>query len=905
MSVGKETWGRLSPLLDELLDLPDDEREARLAALRLADPALAAAVASMLGHLPAIERGDFMAEPALPRTDGLAGQAIGPYTLVREIGQGGMGTVWLARRNDGRYEGEVAIKFLRSGLFGQGDAARFEREGSILARLSHPHIARLLDAGVTDAGKQPYLVLEYIAGEPIDAYCKRLALPVAARLRLMLDVLAAVAHAHNRLILHRDLKPSNIFVNQAGEVKLLDFGIAKLLDDTGAGGQTALTQRAGNAFTPEFAAPEQLQGGDVTTATDVYALGVLMYLLLGGEHPTAAPTGAPLDRMRSVIETVPKRLSEAVLRRGGPTARFSPESRKLAGELKGDIETIVAKALKKLPAERYANAAELAADLRRFLAHEPITARPDTPLYRSMKFVRRHRAGVAAAGVAVTALGVGIGVALWQAREARAQRVQAEGLVEYMISDLRKKLQPVGRLDVLDGVGAKALAYYAAQDLGSLDADSLGRRARALHMIGDLAQQRGQFDEAVRDFQQAADTTSRLLQQHPDDPQRIFDQSQSEYWVGYVQWYRGRLHEAEAAFRRYEAMATRMNVAKPGDHDWQLEGVFSKTNVSIVLSELGRADEALPLILQARADMAQITRSHPEDAVSESNTIGWSAIAYATLGRDEDAIRAERDKIVAALRAPNAEKDQGVQFLVANAHHEIANYQRNLGRVDEGLASTHRALEELESLHARDPANIANIDEIVGAQTTLAELLAAAGDPEQAREQLRQASTRLATLMARPMPQRSWRLGQTAHVLQLQGSLADTDEDQAAATSSLARFLADVRLYESQGSLLPQADAILVAAAGLVYGDLLARVGHVDQAREAWSSAATRIRAIADRLIPSAMTQLGQIELRLGHAQDARAWADKVKRTTYRHPAFADLQQRLGPTQQAGEADRP
>src|SRR6201996_7887624 len=432
MSVGKETWGRLSPLLDELLDLPDDERDARLAALRAQDPRLADAVAAMLQQLPAIERGEFMPASALPKPSGLAGQAIGPYTLVREIGHGGMGTVWLARRTDGRYEGEVAIKFLRSGLFGQGDAARFEREGSILARLSHPHIARLLDAGVMADGPHPPLVREYTDGEPIDQYCHRLGLPVEARLRLMLDVLAAVAQAHNRLVLHRDLKPTNILVTQAGDVKLLDFGIAKLLDDAGAD-QTALTERVGNPFTPEFAAPEQLQGGDVTTATDVYALGVLMYILLGGDHPTAAPTGAPLDRMRSVIETVPKRLSEAVLRRGGPTARWSSESRKRAGGGRGELETIVGKALKKAPGERYANATEMGDDIRRYLANEPIAARPDSRLSRATKFVQRHSAGVAMAGAAVMALGVGVGVALWQAREAEAQRVQAEGLIEYMI----------------------------------------------------------------------------------------------------------------------------------------------------------------------------------------------------------------------------------------------------------------------------------------------------------------------------------------------------------------------------------------------------------------------------------------------------------------------------------------
>ena len=904
MSVGKETWGRLSPLLDELLDLPDDDRDARLAALRAQDPTIAQAVSAMLEHLPAIERGEFMPSAALPKPGGLAGQTIGPYTLVREIGHGGMGTVWLARRTDGRYEGEVAIKFLRSGLFGHGDAARFQREGSILARLSHPNIARLLDAGVMADGAQPYLVLEYIDGEPIDEYCHRTALAVEGRLSLMLDVLAAVAQAHNRLILHRDLKPTNILVNKAGEVKLLDFGIAKLLDDASAG-QTALTAHAGNAFTPEFAAPEQVQAGDVTTATDVYALGVLMYILLGGDHPTAAPTGAPLDRMRSVIETVPKRLSEAVLRRGGPTTRWSAESRRLSNEVRGDIETIVAKALKKSPSERYANAGAMADDIRRYLNHEPITARPDSRLYRAMKFVQRHHTGVAATTAAIAALGVGIGVALWQAREAQAQRVQAEGLVEYMIGDLRKKLQPVGRLDVLDGVGLKALDYYATQDLDHLDADSLGRRARALHMIGDLAQQRGKFEEAVHDFQEAADTTAKLLQAHPDDPQRIFDQSQSEYWVGYVQWYRGHLHEAEAAFRRYLDMAQRMNQAKPGDHGWQLEDVFAKTNVSIVLTDLGRANEALPLLKDARAQIAQLARAHPEDSVSEGGVIGWSVMNYVALGRDEDAILADNDKIAAALRTPNADQDRDAQFLVANAHHEIAAWQRNLGHSDDALASARRAMAELRTLNERDPTNAENISEIVGSQALLAELLVDIGDREAARAQLREARARLTALMARSIPKRVWRLSYSARVADLQARLADNEGERKAAMSALATFMADVRLYESQGGVIPQLDAIQIAGAGATQGDLLASAGNDQQAHEAWLAAATRIRPIAERLNPAAMTQLGQLDFRLGSIQDARAWAERVLGTTYRHPAFADLQQRLGPTQLAGGAARP
>ncbi len=904
MNVGKQTWSRVSPLLDELLDLDDDARAARLAALRASDPALADAALAMMGHLPAIERGEFMAEPALPRPAGLAGQAIGPYTLVREIGHGGMGTVWLGRRHDGRYEGDVAIKFLRSGLFGHGDAARFEREGRILARLSHPNIARLLDAGVTGTDGQPYLVLEYIDGETIDQHCQRLALPVAARLRLLLDVLGAVAHAHNRLILHRDLKPSNILVTRAGEVKLLDFGIAKLLDDAGTE-QTALTARAGNAFTPEFAAPEQLQGGDVTTATDVYALGVLMYVLLGSTHPTAAPTGAPLDRMRSVIETVPRPLSDAVLRRGGPTATHSPESRRLAAEVRGDIETIVAKALKKVAQERYANAAEFGDDVRRYLAHEPIAARPDSRAYRLAKFIQRHRAGVATGVAATVALGIGVGVALWQAREARAQRVQAEGLVEYMIGDLRKKLQPVGRLDVLDGVGAKALAYYAEQDLDRLDADSLGRRARALHMIGSLAEQRGRFDEAARDFQQAADTTSRLLQAHPDDPQRLFDQSQSEYWVGYIQWYRGHLREGEAAFRRYQDMAQRMNLARPGDHDWQLESVFAEQNLAIVLLEEGRAKDALAMSTDARRVVEQIVRTHPEDAVNAANVVGWNAVAQAFLGHYERAIRDENDKIAIALQAPGAATDQDVRFLVAEGRHQIARLQRNIGRSDDALSSAQQALDELLALNERDPSNVDVVGEVIATRQILGELLADRGDRNPARTQLALADESLARLMARPTPKRGWILRYSGNGALLRARLADEDADRTRAAATLDVYLAGVRKYEVEGGEVPATDWLIVAAAESARAGLMELGGQSAKARAIWNDAAAHLQPAAERLDAGAMTLLASIEMSLGDAKAARSWADKVLGTTYRHPAFADLQQRLGPAQQAGGAPRP
>jgi serine/threonine protein kinase/tetratricopeptide (TPR) repeat protein len=421
-AVDSRRWAQLSALLDELLDLEGSAREARLAQLARDDSALGAELAALLAQQGDIEREHFLEGSALARPDPtLAGQTVGAYTLERPLGAGGMGSVWLARRSDGRFEGRVAVKLLNLALLARGGAERFAREGDVLARLAHPHIARLLDAGVT-AGGQPYLVLEHVEGQAIDSWCEAHAPSIEARVRLLLDVLGAVAHAHSKLVLHRDLKPGNILVTHEGQVKLLDFGIAKLLDDEATPvPATELTQLAGRAFTPDYAAPEQVEGGDVTTATDVYALGVLMYMLLGGVHPTMRARHTPVERLRSVVETEPPRLSEAAARTdAGPRA-----GEPLARALRGDLDNIVAKALKKAPGERYPTAAAFADDLRRYLADEPVAARPDSLRYRTAKFVRRHRLAVGAASVTLLALVGGIVGTTWQAIEARRERDQA------------------------------------------------------------------------------------------------------------------------------------------------------------------------------------------------------------------------------------------------------------------------------------------------------------------------------------------------------------------------------------------------------------------------------------------------------------------------------------------------
>ena len=431
-------WKLLSPLLDELLDADPAARAARLAQLRRDDPSLADELESLLARQGSVEHESFLEGSVLPTPAGLEGQPLGSYTLETCIGQGGMGSVWLARRSDGRYEGKAAIKFLNLALLARGGGERFRREGSFLARLAHPHIARLLDAGVSPGG-QPYLVLEYIEGEPIDHWCNSRQASIEERLRLFLDVLDAVSYAHSQLIVHRDLKPSNIMVTADGQVKLLDFGVAKLLDDNDFHqAPSDPTLATGRAFTPDFAAPEQLQGADVTTATDVYALGALLYVLLCGQHPTAPSSGTLVERLQATVHTEAVRPSIAVLRGAAGEshdqsalhelahARAATTPQALAHLLRGDLDNIIAKALKKDPAQRYATPAAMIDDLQRYLHDQPISARPDALGYRAAKFVVRNRWGLGVALTIALSLSVGAGIAVWKSIEADHRRAQAE-----------------------------------------------------------------------------------------------------------------------------------------------------------------------------------------------------------------------------------------------------------------------------------------------------------------------------------------------------------------------------------------------------------------------------------------------------------------------------------------------
>jgi serine/threonine-protein kinase len=517
-----ERWQRLSPLLDEVLDLPPPERVLRLVSLTAEDPALAADLEMLLdAHEQAGQEGflDGVADTRVPssaamETPTLEGHRFGAYTMIRLLGQGGTGSAWLARRDDGRFEGEVAIKLLHLSLLGRVQAERFQREGAILARLSHPNIARLLDAGVSDGG-QPFLVLELVDGERIDRHCDTHRLTIDQRLALFADVLAAVDHAHRHLVIHRDIKPTNILVDSEGHVKLLDFGIAKFIEDQSPVGESTITVEGGHSFTPEYAAPEQWRGEPPTTATDVYALGVLLHQLFTGRHPTAPARANAQQVMRSTLEVEPVRLgaafesaaalAQAAAERGTMPAR-------LQRQLHGDLEHIVARALRKEPGQRYATVTALAEDLRRLRDHEPVSARAGALAYRTAKFFRRHRFGASAGALAGVVALAGVAGTLWQAQQAAQQRdravrqfAQAEAVEEFMTfllagsqnrsfttSELLERGTAVADVQFADDPAAAARLQFALSGIYSeLDAEDetgemLAKALASAQRAGDL-----------------------------------------------------------------------------------------------------------------------------------------------------------------------------------------------------------------------------------------------------------------------------------------------------------------------------------------------------------------------------------------------------------------------------------
>jgi serine/threonine-protein kinase len=721
-----DRWQALSPYLDEALEIADaDARVAWLVSLRHEEPVVAAELDSLLSEHRALACDGFLerAPVEFPVQSITAGQTIGTYTLMSPIGQGGMGSVWLAERSDGRFDRRAAIKFLSVALAGRGEE-RFRREGSILARLTHPQIAQLVDAGVSSAG-QPYLILEHVEGEHIDQYCDHHGLAVESRIGLFLEVLAAVEHAHAHLIVHRDLKPSNVLVGTDGHVKLLDFGIAKLLEEDGLTGAATRLTREGGAMTPEYAAPEQVTSAPITTATDVYALGVLLYVLLTGRHPAAGAMPSHAELVKALVDIEPVRMSDAM-----------PRTDKRRRLLRGDLDTIVRKALKKHPAERYASVSAMADDLRRYQRHEPIRARPDTMAYRAAKFVRRNRLSSAAVVLTVAGLSLGLYVANHErviAEQRFRQLRQLSGKVFELDSAIRNlpgSTQARQRLvsASLEYLGGLASSAPRDPDLAEEISNGYWRVAGAQGVPTQL--NLGDFAKADQNLQKADALLETVLAARPDRRTALLSSATIA---------QDRMIIAESEHRDADAL-THARKAAARLEDLQRQGLSESErdriagiygNVALASSNLRLYENAFRYARRS----VEIARANPPIASRISAGLSLVANALRLEGDLEGALRAIREarEVSEHTSYPNqtTRMIDVYGLLLREGLIEGEDGGVSLGRPAEAIDALQRAFDLTESVARTDPLDFTSRSRVGTSGRELGKILRQR-DPERA-----------------------------------------------------------------------------------------------------------------------------------------------------------------------------
>lgn len=528
------------------------------------------------------------------------GKVIGAYRIVKQVGTGGMGVVYLAERADGQFQQKVALKVIKRGMDSEEILRRFQSERQILAQFEHPNVVRLLDGGMTDDGL-PYFTMEHVEGEPIDSYCDRLSLSIDERLHLFRTICSAVQYAHRNLVVHRDLKPSNILVTGDGSVKLLDFGIAKMLDVAGGSADvTGLTRMGVKVMTPEYASPEQVRGEPVTTASDVYSLGVILYQLLSGHHPYRFPSRSPADVEKVVRNTEPRKPSTVAQQtevvEGSPiTPELVSKSRstmpeKLRKRLEGDLDTICIKALQKMPEQRYGSVDQLLGDIVAHSAGQAISARPATLPYRVRKFVQRHRTAVTAtAGVflMVAVLVVFYTLRLAEERDrARLEAMKAEQVSEFLTSLFKVSDPSESRGQTIT---ARELLERGAARIERELSGQQEVQATMMNVVGKVYQSLGLYENATGYLERSLDIRRRIFDRtHPDVAASLND-------LGSLLHARGFYPQADSLFR--QALAIRRSVSDEPTP----ELAESMNDLGMVLRDMGAYDEAGPLLREALA----------------------------------------------------------------------------------------------------------------------------------------------------------------------------------------------------------------------------------------------------------------------------------------------------------------
>jgi len=728
-------WAAAKRIFNQVVDLRAAERSARLDALCGSHAALRAEVESLLDAHEAAD--GFLEEPAAANPQAPPETLLGPYRLVRELGRGGMGTVYLGERADGAFEQQVAIKVVRRGLDTEAVLRRFLAERQILASLEHPGIARLLDGGTTPDGL-PYFVMEVIVGESLDAYCEAHNLVAEERIGLFLRVCDAVSHAHRRLVLHRDLKPGNILVDAHGDPKLLDFGIAKLLSPERTAAATELTHLGSRPMTPEYASPEQIRGEPLTTASDVYSLGVVLYRVLTGEGPYRLTTGSAAEVSQAVLEQEPAR----------PSTREAPqaEPRDARARWRTDLDHVVLKALAKETTHRYGSVDAFADDLRRYLEGRPVLAHPPSLGYRTAKFVRRHRAAVAAAALIGLTLVTGVAATLWQARRAERQRALAErrfeevrSLAKAFIFEVNDGIEHLaGATPVREKIVATALQYLDRLAVeGGGDATLRLELAQGYRRIGDvqgnpLMPNLGKLDGARESYEKALQLSRQLVAEAPNDLE-----TRGALW-GTLQ----RLAYLDAESRGVEAegkwLAEALSIVEatvvlhPEAAEPRRQLQQTLTQMAQLAVRKGGEEEALALQRRCLTEAESFRQTFPKHAEADRDVLVAQLHLVDGLRRTGDLEEAERlvRDALASAESVASERRDNAQFQrdVGVALERLCEVLADRGRDREAMPYLRRIVENDERRLTQDPRNTQALRDVAAANEQLAKGLAALGE---------------------------------------------------------------------------------------------------------------------------------------------------------------------------------
>ena len=793
---------------------------------------------------------------------------IGSYNIAEVLGEGAMGTVYVAHQQE-PVQRTVALKVLKATDDPADILDRYETERQALAIMDHPSIARVFDAGITEDG-HPFVVMEHVPGSSILRFADEHRLTIRQRLALFAKVCHAIQHAHQKGVIHRDLKPEHILVSLVdGEPlpKIIDFGIATAVDrDVFV--RSRSTARDSIIGTPAYMSPEQINGlDDVDTRSDIYSLGIILYELLVGAAPFDVPAKSGWGAIAAQLMSDPPT----------PTARFSslddtqdtvanlrrttPEQ--LRRDLHNDVDWIVARAMARESSKRYDTARELALELQRHLDYHPVEAHPPSIVYTTRKFVRRHRLAVAfAASIAVGVIGFSVTTSIQSARIARAndaaeaRRAQAENLIDFMLTDLRERLEPLGRLDILDAVGDRAVDYFAAVPPDGFNDDELTSLSRAMYQIGDVRMDQGRLPDAGRAFETSLDLARALADRDPANDQRLFALGQAEFYAGDRYRVEQRYDEALAHFTAYRDISEELLRRQPEDLTYKLEVGYSHTNVGTILQARGDLTGALVEFTQSLEAKQAVARSEPDnprrryDIGQGHNLLG---VLLLEMGRIVDAqTHFEEDVAIKTALLGDAPDNATFAYRLVVALDYLADSHHARG--DLGVALDHYATKRdlLVPLVAADPSNLRWARSLSVTETSEAHALTDAHRLDEALPRATASVTRMRRLTQQNPSQPGWRsdlttaLGVRSRALLEVGRLEEAERD-AVESLEIALDLTSELGIENE------------YLAALALGDIL--VGDVSRARGREDEAAVRYEAAIGRLHDQADTSTDEAVL--------------------------------------------